>query len=347
MTIDTSMVNGGRPGQNSHMKLPRRHHYVPRSYLERWAAGGRVLVRRRDGRAFEADPRNVAVEVGLYDVAGPDGRISSEIEDLLAVIDGAAIDVLRTIDRALVAPATETEDRSKLAAFLALQFTRTRESQERTGFPMRVLAYAGDRELTAELVGEYLNRVHLRGKPMAREAEAAYLFVAQARKEKPLTPEAVLRLSLTSTRELIPLLTDMNWALELDSERRLITSDAPLVLWISPTRENEFRGIGIRNADEIRFPLDPAKQLVLSRRSRAAVSEMSAARVNAVNQQLAAGCHELIVGAPHARQRIERIQLAAHKPVMRFNIAPGLVEEPDGSVRPMGGEILHAYVPRK
>jgi len=50
---------------------PKRHHYVPRNYLERFADGSRILVRRRDGASFPTNCINVAVESGFYDVDLP------------------------------------------------------------------------------------------------------------------------------------------------------------------------------------------------------------------------------------------------------------------------------------
>lgn len=51
------------------MSNPKRHHFVPRVYLDRFALDGLVHVRRRDGGAFNANPVNVAVECGFYGYA--------------------------------------------------------------------------------------------------------------------------------------------------------------------------------------------------------------------------------------------------------------------------------------
>lgn len=63
---------------------PKRHHHVPRRYLERFAVDGKVLVRRRDGKTFETNPVNVAVESGFYDVSGRTGGKPADVEGILA-----------------------------------------------------------------------------------------------------------------------------------------------------------------------------------------------------------------------------------------------------------------------
>jgi hypothetical protein len=75
---------------------------VPRSYLDRWAESGRVHVRRRDGKTFDTDPTNVAVEAGFYDMPDGAGGVSKWIEAGLAEIDDNAVEVLRSIVRTAI-----------------------------------------------------------------------------------------------------------------------------------------------------------------------------------------------------------------------------------------------------
>lgn len=60
----------------------------------------------------------------------------------------------------------------------------------------------------------------------------------------------------------------MNWTLEVDRGERFISSDAPEVVRRKPTSMDDSEGVGIDTADELRFPLDPSKQIVLSKRKR-------------------------------------------------------------------------------
>jgi hypothetical protein len=79
-----------------------------------------------------------------------------------------------------------------------------------------------------------------------------------------LTPEFSMHAMLSSVAELAPRLANQHWSIEYDRKARFMTSDTPLVLWGAPTHRDAFEGFGVESAEEIRFPLDPAKQLVLA-----------------------------------------------------------------------------------
>jgi hypothetical protein len=326
---------------------PKRHHQVPRFYLQRFAADGRVLVRRRDGKVFEAAPENVAVEAGFYDVPDGEGGKSKDVERMLAGIEGSAKTVMDSIDRAGAPPSDRSAERNMLSLFLALQMTRTTEHRERVLFPGRVIDWAGDREITQGLVAEYLEQEHLGFAPMEREAEGAFLYVSEAMKDPIVfTSEFAINTMLRSVQDLVPRLLEMNWTLEIDGTAQLTTSDMPVVTWRKPTPRDEYEGLGIEKADELRFPLDPGKQLVLSRRNRPDVLRVAVHRVRRCNVDLAGACHRFIVGRPDQRSRIEAVRLDEWRPVIRFNVGPLLEEGPDGQLRERG-EVLHMWVPRR
>jgi Protein of unknown function (DUF4238) len=329
------------------MPRPKRQHFVPKAYLERFAFDGNLVVRRRDGRMFDAAPRNVAVEAGMYDVPTPEGP-SSALELALAELDAAAILAIRAIDASGVAPAPGSPHRDALVTFLAVQMTRTPEARERVMFPQRLAEYVGDRPLTRELTAEYLERVHLRARPGHREVRAAFDYAMTWLKEaESLTPAFTWQLQLGTVAQTAPLIDAMHWSIEFDRKERLATSDVPLVIWSAPSPLDRFRGIGVGNADEVRFPLDPGKQLVLSRRSTATSARLSGPRVRSCNADLAAGCYQFVVGRPDRRAALQRLPLAAHRPVLRFDIGPGYEVGADGVRRRMAGEILHTWVPRR
>jgi hypothetical protein len=126
-----------------------------------------------------------------------------------------------------------------------------------------VRAYAAGSNITEELVPRYLEEVHLGFKPCAPEIAVAFQFVMQMSADSGLPGEASVRSVFNSVPLVVPLLMEMNWTLEVDRKRLLITSDMPFVLWRTPTFRDRFEGIGVQTAEELRFPLDPGLQLVL------------------------------------------------------------------------------------
>lgn len=328
---------------------PKRHHHVPRFYLDRFATEGKVSVRRRDGGAFDASPRNVAVESGFYDIPDGTGGTSKEIEHGLADIEGMTDAVLRGVDLTGRLPGQTDPDSATLAMFVGLQIARTTIHREQVMFPRRFVDWAGGREVTRDAVAEYLEHVHLGFEPEPSEVDGAYTIVSAAVHEEPhtLTDVFAVEMMLRSGWEAARHLLGLHWSIEYDHRREFITSDTPAVLWRKPTRRDEFEGLGVKNATEIRFPLDPGKQLVFSRRKRRERHDVEIHRVRRSNKDMAAACHRFIVGNPEKRAQLDGQRLARWRPVIRFNVGPLLETGPNGRARRSGGDIVHTWLPRR
>jgi len=325
---------------------PKRHHFVPRAYLDRFALGHMVVVRRRDSKIFTANTAKVAVQCGLYDIgAGADHR-DSTVEFRLADWESDALDAIYELDRTGKPPSKGSRHRAALALFLALQLSRTPEQRERVEFASRVAKYADGREVVAELVAEHLENVHLRAKPSAKEVEAAHEFVSIDLSNGATTPEFAISLMLKSAILMAPLLADLSWTIEIDRKELLIASDTPLVIWRAPSPRDAYEGVGIMTADELRIPLDPSKQLVLAKKTRTETARITPERSRACNQDHADSCHRFILGNPRAEASLARVVLKAHRPVLRFNKGPLLTVSKDGRYV-KEGEVLHMWVPRR
>jgi hypothetical protein len=326
------------------VSTPRRHHFVQRAYLERFADGGQVFVRRRDGRSFKTSTANVAVETGLYDVSDKTGERSTAVEEHLTTIEGPAMAAMGQIDDNGRPPPQGTPDRQALSRYLGLQSTRTPETRERIFFSRRVADYAGDREITEELIAEYLETVHLGFRPSTSEISAAFDFVtANLQAPETLTPEFAIGMMLDSMEKIAPILDGMWWTLESDRKEQLITSDAPLIVWRKPSPRDEYEGVGIANAQEIRFPLDPGKQLVLTPGQRTKTARIDGRRVREVNADVASACHRFVVSHPRNTDEARAPELTGDRPVIRFNSGPLYSAEGER----LEGEVLHTWVPRR
>ena len=326
---------------------PKRHHQVPIAYLQRFSRNKQVRVRRRDGTAFDSNTVNVAVESGFYTVTDPAGGKSVEVENLLSNIDSAAAEALASVDRTGQPPAESSDQRRRLADFMAFQMTRTTEARERIMFPTRVADWLGDRTLSKDLVAEYLEVVHLGFKPSDSEAEGAWVYVDQWLKNMTEPPDQfAMRMMLTQTQALVPRIDAFNWTIELDRKESLITSDTPVVIWRAPSARDDFQGVGVDNADELRLPLDPGKQLVLTRRKRTPTARITPERARACNTDMAGASHRFVVGRPDRRATLDGLRLDEWRPVIRFNTGPLFVYREDGK-KVREGEVLHMWVPRR
>ena len=330
------------------MSTPVRHHVVPRFYLDRWGSGRRrVYVRRRDRAPFDASTRHVAVETGFYNVVDSAGQTSAAVEKFLNSIEGPGAEALRQIDRIGEPPKHGSEERWALASLLALQHTRSPEQRARTMFHDNVQSFLNGRELTRELVAEYLAEHHLGSTPSPNEVEAALGWVsASIHMGGETSVTQSIELMLTTAANLTPLIEEMRWTVEHDRKGRFLSSDTPLTIWRPPSKRDQFEGIGIENCIEVRIPLDPWKLLVLHRdRQRPSSVGASTERPRKCNTDLARGCHTLVFGSDQQRAMIDALTLRSKRPVLRFGIGPGYQELPDGSTEEVG-EILHSWVPR-
>lgn len=326
----------------------RRNHLVPRSYLERWVEGGKVHVRRRDGKTFDAGPRDVAVETDFYDMPDGAGGVSKWIEVGLQDIEGTAASVLRKIDASGRLPGPRDTDSAVLAMFVGLQVARTTSHREKAMFPRRVLDWLGGRAPSPELVATFLETRWYGHRPHEGAVDAAFTMVdvAQRTASETLTEAWANQFMLNAALEVSTRLLAYEWSLERDPRRQFIASDAPVVLWRTPSREDHYRGIGIETAEQVRFPLDPGQQFVMSRkRPRNEVAEVSPHRVRQCNIDMAGACHRFVVGSPSQSQMIDDLPLDEWRPLLRFNTAPLLVDGPNGP-EPGEGDVVHFWTPR-
>jgi hypothetical protein len=286
--------------------------------------------------------------VRIYETRGPSGGSSVATEERLAELDGAAVEIMRQIDKTGLPSAEGTSERATLASFIAQQVTRTPEQRGRVLFARDLADYAGEREIDTTVVAEYLEHVHLGFCPSDSEVRAALDFAHVALRDPSLlTKEFAVQVMLQAVSELAPVLLGRYWTLEIARKPRLLTSDTPVVIWRKPTPRDRYEGVGIANAEEVRFPLDPRKQLVLTSTARPLVRAIEPSRVRACNGDIASGCHRFIVGNPNWRRPLQEVTLKPKRPVVRFNIAPFYERGPGGAMIFTGKEMLHMWVPRR
>ncbi|CAJ0809811.1 DUF4238 domain-containing protein [Ralstonia holmesii] len=107
------------------MNRPRRHHFVPRFYLEGFCTDdARALaVYDRVRNAYRAQrPTEVAHRRDYYAYEDEQGNLVFAIEEGLGEVEGAASAVIQRVDNE--APLSD-DDRLTLATYAAFQFTRT------------------------------------------------------------------------------------------------------------------------------------------------------------------------------------------------------------------------------
>lgn len=161
-----------------------------------------------------------------------------------------------------------------------------------------------------------------------------------------MTQDWAVQMMVESSHELVPRILALNWTVEIDRRRTFITSDMPVHVWRRPSGRDTFRGIGLAVADEVRFPLDPGKQLVLSKRQRASTIEVAAHRVKHSNADLASACHRFILGHPANRAAVDRPTMYRTRPLIRFWTGPLFVPDENGVMVKAEGDVIQQWTPR-
>ena len=95
-------------------------------------------------------------------------------------------------------------------------------------------------------------------------------------------------------------LAERYWNLLVSKERSFITSDRPVTLYRKPRTRNSPPGIGVATADEIYYPLDPYKVLVLTEYplGQSPVLVADSPRIKQINAAVAAWSSDWIIHHP-------------------------------------------------
>jgi len=101
----------------------------------------------------------------------------------------------------------------------------------------------------------------------------------------------------------------------------------------------------VETAQEIRLPLTPHDLLVLRPTGLGAgIRKVQPRRFERVNAGVASQCHEFVVAAPSRVPQLTFLPMAVHRPVLRFDVGPGVRELSDGRKEAIG-DIVHMWMP--
>lgn len=242
---------------------PRKHHLVPRFYLERWAVEGRVRVTDLSrGTSYAPSPKQAARQTDFYRLE-PGAFRGSPVwwEVFLSQLEGEASEALRVLDNSQI-DALTLEKLGEFYWFVAMQFTRGvafRENLQWTALQGHVIGYQSSGD-------EYIKkRLADRGRSADTEtvAQARDLLLAMIADplRVPMPNVVKVRESADMAAKLIPYLLQRR-AVLYNTPRRLITCDEPLAA-IAEEMGADVGDFGIANAPILVFPLSPTRVLAL------------------------------------------------------------------------------------
>ncbi len=145
-SFETGVVSYGQL-----MSEPRRHHYLPRSYLSAFSSpDGGLTVLRVDGRLLlRVTPKTIAFERDLYRVDGIEGIEPNDFEKAFSGLEGAFVEVRRDIAMRDALPVRGTSEFETLMEFMSLTLVRGPLLRERVNARMLEFAREATDEMTA------------------------------------------------------------------------------------------------------------------------------------------------------------------------------------------------------
>jgi len=224
------------------MGAPQVHHYVPQFLLDRFKDPEKDLLHvydKKTDRVFTTSPQNVAAERSFYEIETDWGKVTAEPG--LSALETIAAGIVEKLVKQESLAGLSTEERVKLSAFLAVQFSRTRNFRENI---------------------EDVN------KQMVDRFRSLDIDPNQVENFKVLTEDDVKRFSIDfmikSVEEFTPLFVNKLWLLaRASTSNPLMLSDNPIALH----NERKFGlygnlGLGVPGI-EIHFPLSRTLALQL------------------------------------------------------------------------------------
>lgn len=231
--------------------MPKRHHTVPKFYLESFADGRMIhSVNIRDGKEHNTNVVNATAESHFYRV--PDHPTDpGAFEAALSKTENVAAGILRSIaqgDWPLSAG-----DRLAFAQFMTLQFLRVPSHRRQMHHAIASIL----RDLATNDPAEFERIISLPGAPEG---------VDFGNGEVPVLVSSAAHIQQISTLipELVGHLLGRTWELVRFDQPSLITSDEPLTPIPNP-REIQNVGLGLENSWALYFPLTRKLALLMLR----------------------------------------------------------------------------------
>ncbi len=286
---------------------PKRHHYLPRFYLNRFTRSGKLWVYDRHEDTYRPQtPQNTAVIGHYYSITTPTGEKDTELEGVLAQMEGVAEKVIAKADaRADITP----QEKADLAYFVAWLYARVPEFQATFEQASEYFWKLVARQTFATVEDtERILREHPAGKDYPDlTADKLHEFIHG----DDYTVQTHRHLSLLQTiefaQDLWQYFVQMNWIFcHAETGSAFITSDTPFCL-LPPLKQTgpAWAGTGLLTPGATKFiPLTASTALVMGDRGDHVVHRDSEAwRVRDGNLALTVRCLRYLLGPDEATLR--------------------------------------------
>ena len=234
------------------MSEPKRHHYLPQFYLNRFTDNkGLLWVFDRDTKEYrQQSSKNTMLQCHYYTFRDKDGKKHTEIEKFFSIIEGRTKPIIEKVDDKQKITAEEKEI---LATFISFQKTRvpdfekkTNEAHEKMIKKMNQLMFSSKKRVESQ----FKKYERDTGKKINMSSEEFMNFVQNDKYYIKFPREHSIKLMLNLGKDFIMYFIQMNWLfLWVSPKTSFMTSDNPFML-LPPAdyNPNSPYGIGIITA---------------------------------------------------------------------------------------------------
>lgn len=239
----------------------RRHHTVPRFYLEGFAREGQIgTVELPGDRRFVQATRDATAITDFYTVRDEDGNPDDALEKVLSEVEGQVHPLLRRVITDNEWP-LKGEERDTLAWWFALQYTRGPDF--RAGME-QIAAVVTKLELGIEGPESLQQRARERLGRDLDDAELAEMWEQAMGPDGPpitFTPLGHMREAYRQLPEIVPYFAGRHWQLVRFTRKALLTGDCPVTLVSRP--DGSDYAPGLAQAAAICVPLSRRVALLM------------------------------------------------------------------------------------
>jgi hypothetical protein len=328
---------------------PRRHHYVPRFYLRRFADEDQLARVRleKPGDHDVANVNDVAVMKDLYTTVDIDIGETVAVERLLGVLDGLAAGAMARLALGVLFP-PQQQDRLNFGLWLSMLHVRGPDTRR----TMEMIADQAMKLQMSLVRDEESARAHLRGDDGAEpddETVQALLDSVADMDTWEIAPHQndLVKNMLQIGLQASPFFIGRRWAVVKFPEKGLVLTDKPLVMYQKPENRSGWMGVGIGTADELWLPLDRSTALILHTEKGVADIVIDAPLGHGVddfNQAVVGQAYREVYCHPDDLPRLDRLTFPSlDRPLMSVSGASWMKGSVDGVNAPPRRRSHHRY----
>lgn len=301
---------------------PKRHHFLPKFYLEGFTKDGVLAVYDRESNSIRVQPPiNTGVIGHFYTFEDEKGRKRFELEEALSESEGQASPIITKLSNR---EDISSEERSELALFVALAAFRTPDfidsakllNSEIVGTQVRAMfADVEDVEARMREKPGPLNS----GDKQRPNAQELVDFAQSGAYEIETDHNWAVGMAMELATAMAPIFAGRDWTVlhrEID-KKSFVTTDAPVILTTVVPRRDRMWGIGFGNSDAlVLFPLGESCLLTIHGDARDLTHKLvSGEQMRRANLTVTNRCQRFVIGRDESlvRSLVNRVGLATGK----------------------------------